>query len=275
MIRFSSFDVLVYVPDCLTLKWEIENIPAGYTESVNIFRSESPEGPWEPIASDVSAKEYYHDWGAHIDHPHVTVYYKLTGTVSDGGDPEDIKDSEVEHLQYEPDAITKEVLRKENLLLEQYVGFPVLFLVQRTWGPKCVACYDEVLGTGTSSTCEVCYNTKFTGGFYDPIPSYVAFSSAGKAEQTVGPIITGTDMRSFWTTNYPDLKRGDVMIDPQNIRWKIEGVKMQTARLGAKMRQMFSAVKVPPEDVLSKLDVRNIKKLTPTRDYHIWKEINL
>ncbi len=278
MVRFKTFDVLLYVTNAYTVRWEIENIPVGYTERVNIFRSESLDGPWEPIAEDITGKEYYHDWKARMRNPNITIYYKLTGYVTDGGSPpdtEDIKDSGVEYFRYEADAIAQEMIRHNNLTLQFYSGFKCQVLIKKTWGPKCVACYDSVLSANTSSACEVCFNTKFAGGFYNPILTYIAFMENGQDLKDLGVITTSPDIRPFWTTNTPELKKGDVFIDNKNVRWKIEVIKMKTSRLGTIVRQLFTAVKVPPDDVLSKLDVRNIWKFTPKRDYHIWKEINL
>ena len=278
MIRFKSFDVLLYVTNAYTLKWEIENIPSGYTERVNIFRSESEDGPWEPIAEDVTGKEYFHDWTARMRNPLITIYYKLTGYVTDGGAPpdtEDIKDSYVEHFRQERDAVAQEMIRRNNIELQFYSGFKCQVLIKKTWGPRCVACFDEALSANTSSKCEVCYNTKFMGGFYDPILTYVAFMEGNAQLRDLGVTTTAPDIRAFWTTNTPELKKGDVIVDNQNQRWKVDRVVMKTARMGARVRQQFTAVKVPPDDVLSKLDVRNIWKFTPKRDYHIWIEKDL
>jgi len=275
MLKFKSFDILLYTTNAYTLKWEIEDIPGGYTENVNIFRSESSGGPWEPIAEDISGKEYYHDWTARMRNPGITIYYKLTGQVTDGVVTQDIRDSDVEHFRYEPDAAAQEIIRRNNLLLQFYSGFKCQVLIKKTWGPKCVDCYDDVLSSNTSSSCEVCYNTKFTGGFYDPILTYIAFTESGKERRDLQIVTTAPDMRQFWTTNVPELKKGDVFIDNKNVRWKVEEIKMDTTRLGTIVRQLFTAVKVPPDDVLSKLDVRNIWKFTPKRDYHIWKEVSL
>jgi len=275
MLKFKSFDILLYVTNAYTLKWEIEDIPPGYTESVNIFRSESSDGPWEPIAEGISGKEYYHDWTARMRNPDITIYYKLTGKVTNGVDTQDIRNSDVEYFRYEPDASAQEMIRRNNLVLQFYSGFKCQVLIKKTWGPMCVDCYDEVLSSNTSSSCETCYNTKFAGGFYDPILTYIAFTETGKERRDLQIVTTAPDMRQFWTTNVPELKKGDVFIDNKNVRWKIEEIKMDTTRLGTIVRQLFTAVKVGPDDVLSKLDVRNIWKFTPKRDYHIWKEVNL
>jgi len=274
-VRFSAFDVLKYVNNAYTLKWEIENIPDGYTERVNVFRSESKDGPWEPLAADITGQEYYHDFNARMRHPELTIYYKLTGYVTDGGDPadtQDIKASDVEWFRYEPDAIAAEMIRRNNLLLQFYSGFKCMVLIRKTWGPHCVACHDDVLGAGTSSGCKECFNTKFHGGYYTPILTYIGFMEDGQERRNLQVLTTAPDVQQFWTTNMPELKKGDVFIDNKNQRWKIEVVKMKTTRMGTTVRQMFNAVKVPPDDVLTHLDVRNIWKFTPKRDYHIWIE---
>lgn len=276
MIRFAEFDVYQLAPRCLTLKWNIENIPSGYTEYLTVHRSESPEGPWEPIKTDLTGREYFHDHDANIYNPMLAIYYKLTGLVSDGEDPPDIqtiKESDVEHLRIRPDAKAREIIRRNNLLLEQYVGTPAYFLIRRTWGPRCTMCYDPELDKVTTSDCPQCFNTKFSGGFYEPILSYVANEAIGKSLKDVGIMKLAPGARPFWTTNFPELKRGDVMVDCQNVRWKIEDVGLQTIHLKAKMRQIFTAVQIPAGDILYDIEIPNVHQLKAIRDYHIWESI--
>ena len=278
MIRFSDFDVLQYVTTCYTIKWAIENIPSGYVEKITIYRSESTGGPWEPIATGITGKEYYHDWTARKRNPNISIYYKLEGYVTDEGDPEDtktIKNSETKQLMFQPDAVALEMVRRNNLVLELYSGMPCMVLIKKTWGPMCTSCYDESLNTSTSSKCKVCYNTKYIGGYYDPMLVYIEMHESGKSDKNYAGLRMAPDARRFWTTNVPELKMGDVFVDPSNTRWIIEDVDMQTARLGFIVRQLFTAVKVPSDDILSLYEVRNMKELKPVRDYHIWAEKSL
>ena len=276
MIRFSSFQILRLAPRCLSIKWEIENIPAGYTEYVTIYRSESPEGPWEPIAEELTDREYFHDWDALVRNPHVTVYYKMTGYVTDGEvppDTEDIKDSDVEHLRFKPEAKATEIARRMNLLLKQYIGIPVYFLIRKTWGPKCGYCYSKELDKPLTDNCPHCYNTQFYGGYYEPIAGYVANQNIDKESKDFEQIKLAPEETPFWTSNYPELKQGDVFVDSQGTRWRVQRFSLQTTRLRSKMRQVFTAVRIPPEDVIYEIEVPSLYELEPMRDYYIWESI--
>lgn len=276
MVRFKTLQVLQLAPLCLAVKWELENVPAGYTEVLKIHRAESPEGPWELIAENISNREYYLDWDANVHNPLVTVYYKVTGIITDGGSPpdeEDIKDSSVEHLRMPQDAATLEIVRRFNLVLEQpYIGTPGYFLIKRTWGARC-ECYDTTLGKNMGSDCPRCFNTGLFGGYYTPIMGYVAEERNTKTLARHGFINIAVDEQVLWTTNYPRLKVGDIHVDANNNRWALTKLARLNMRLHSVVKQIFVAKEIPHEDVIYKIHVDDVFRLEPVRDYFIWRSI--
>ena len=248
-------------------------MPNGYTESLDMHRSESPEGPWELIAEGISNREYYLDWDANVHNSLVTIYYKITGEISDGGDPIAIKSSEVEHLRMPQDAVTLEIVRRFNLILEQpYVGTPGYFLIKRTWGAKC-ECYDTTLAKNMGSDCPRCFNTGLFGGYYTPIMGYVAEERNTKTLARYGFINIAVDEQVLWTTNYPNLKIGDIHVDANNDRWALTKLARLNMRLQSVVKQMFVVKKIDHEDVIYKIHVDDVFRLEPVRDYFIWRSI--
>lgn len=280
MIRFSRFEVLQLAPKCLTLRWAVENIPAGYSEYITVLRAEAASGPWEPIVRELTAREYFHDHDANIYRPDVTVYYKLEGIVRQDEDPlhpgaprdeQPIKPSGAAFLQYKPDAKANEIIRRQNLLLSGYNGIPGYFLIKRTWGSKCVMCYDPDLDKTLTSDCSVCFNTKYSGGYYQPMPGYCSADNTGRSEQLFEDGIKASDSKlQLWTTNTPELKKGDVWSDAQGKRWAVENIVLRTTRLRSVLRQVFIAVEIPAGDVIYKVPVPSVFELRRDRDYHVW-----
>jgi len=272
MIRFNKLDVLQLAARSLSLRWELENIPAGYTEYLTIHRSESPEGPWEELATRVTGTDTYHDHRAEIYHPNVTIYYKITGVVENGtGDSQAIKESDVVHLQHKPDAIALNIIRQQRLLLRKKNGSPGYFLIRRTWGTKCTACYNESLDAVMSSDCSICFNTKYVGGYYTPVFAYCANTNIGKSEQR-GEGQSFFDTRQvFWATNSPELKKGDIWVDSTGTRWVIEKIQLQTTKLRTVLRQIFIADEIPASDVLYKIPVPSVFSLERDRGVHYWR----
>ena len=65
--------------------------------------------------------------------------------------------------------LAREIIRKENLVLEKYTGIPGYLLKRKWFGTACPECTDTY-GTGEpmDSTCTTCYGTGIAGGYYDP-----------------------------------------------------------------------------------------------------------
>ena len=263
MAEFESFDIHCYDPDFLTLEWELSSVDVDY--HIEIYRSESPEGEWEPIADNITDREIYHDWDVNLNSFNRKHYYKLKYV----GETE--VESDVEYLRNIPDAEAVDVSRRTTLLLDLYVGTPVFFLIRRGWGAKCPACYDSVTHKTTTSRCGVCYNTSYAGGFFEPIAGKIAKTPAPKTLQFMQLLEKEPDIRTFWTGNYPILKPRDVFVDNHNDRWIIKVVQ-PTEKMGSIMRQTFSAAHISKSDIIYDIEIPSFYDFTPSRDYHTWLE---
>ena len=271
MTRFALFDVLQLAPRCLTLKWQLEDIQPGHTEHLTFYRSESPDGPWEPIGDSITGREAFHDHDANIYHPNVTVYYKIKGYTEDaGGTTITIKDSKVEHLRFKPDRVALNIIRQQRLLLRKLNGTPGFFLIRKTWGAKCTACYNEKLDKVMTSDCGICYNTKYVGGYYEPVPGYCASSNKGKDQKGGEDMDFSTSRLALWTTNSPELKKGDVWVDAIGKRWIVDKIDTQTTKLRTVMRQLFVADEIPADDRIYEIPVPLVYSLEKLRERHYW-----
>lgn len=265
MAEFESFTVKCFDPDFLTLRWEVSGIPRGSAYTIDIYRSESPDGEWEKITDGITDREIYHDWSVNLHHNYRITYYKAICADSEGGSAE----SEVEHLSNPPDAEATDISRRTNLLLELYAGSPVFFLIRRSWGPRCPACYDPIEGKVTLSKCHTCYGTGYAGGFFEPILGYISNAVPTKQIQFKQLFENDLDRRTFWTGNYPMLKPKDIFVDSFNDRWIIQSIKV-TQKMDSPLRQIFMATRLSKSDVLYDIEVPSYGDFVPKRDYHIW-----
>lgn len=81
-------------------------------------------------------------------------------------------------------SMVREMLRKEQLMLRQFVGQNGSLLRARRYGTIC-SCTDAYTGEIGNSTCTICYGNKYEGGFYPPVPLRFANPANTDAEEKV------------------------------------------------------------------------------------------
>lgn len=265
MASFSEFRVSCFDPDFMTLQWAVDGIATGVTFTIDISRSGSKDGPFEPISIGLTNRDTYHDWNINPHSINRMFYYMLTYHGSDG----EVLNSDVEYSHNEPDAEAVDIERRISLLLELYTGHPVFFYIRRDWGPKCPKCYDPVQQKTTMSKCDVCYGTGVAGGYFDPILGYVTTYQISRNLRFMQLLEKEDRTQVYWTGNYPLLKARDVFVDNMNMRWEIKNIDV-TQKMGSPLRQTFSAVPLPKSNVLYGMDVPSFGEFVPRRDYHVW-----
>lgn len=245
-----SFDL-----DFIDLYWEIES----FTRSTDIitayqffiYRSESPEGPFELLAGPFEDRFQFRDFSPNLLHKWRQLYYKLrvvhkpTSEETDAG---------VTTLDAEPDLIALEIVRQEDLLLRNFTGRRCFLFPVRTFGEKCT-CYDNSLGRSTKSNCIVCFDTGFIGGYLRPIDFYMQLDPDAKSPS---PTALKGETQPRNTSGrlicYPVIKPLDLIIEAENRRWKVV-TQTQTERLRSVVHQELSLHMVVKGDVEYKLPV--------------------
>jgi len=265
MAEFSSVRVVAYHPKYMTVHWEIAGIPSGATYTIQLLRSESPDGPWQPIAANLSGRSFYHDWEANQYNLRRRHFYKLI--YDDGIDI--VHSTPCTNLNT-PDAIAFDIIRREQLALNVLSGRPGFFLIERTWGAPCTFCYDDVRQKTTISDCPHCYGTRYDGGYFEPVFGYVSQQGLSDLNQQAMPTAEIQQVtKQFWTSNSPLLKVRDIFVDAENNRWRIMSIS-HTEKLGAYMRQIMAMSELPKGHIAYDIVVPNLYTFRPVRDYHIW-----
>lgn len=265
MARFAEARVRRYLPNAFTLEWELASI--NQTDPIEIFieRSESPEGPWSATPKSVTGSTYHHDYRVPTSNQYRRFYYRLWG-LDDGTRFE----SDAITLRNPADAPVRYMIKQSLMLLKHRCGYPVLFLLRRQWGAPCAQCGRR--GSATSSFCTGCYSTGFAGGYWDPIQGYAARAAKMESAQITPGMVLEADVRTFWTSAFPELRESDIMVDSENRRWKISGPIRVTYKLEYPMRQTFSAKQLPTSDVVYRFPVDQLWDLEIVAGRHVWVE---
>jgi len=255
MLTVTKFVARSFDLDHIDLFWEISDF--GDAQDVitayNFFvlRSESPEGPFDQIAGPFQDQYSFRDFSVNLLHKWRKIFYKLKIVHIPTSSEEVIGAAS---LMAEPDLISLEIQRQEDVLFRQLIGRRCWLFPVRTFGPKC-GCFDVTMNRRTRSMCITCFDTGYLGGFLSPIETYIQIdpepdspsNTAIKGEQQ--PKNTSARLIS-----YPPIKPKDIIVEPENKRWRVV-TRSGTERLRSVVRQELSIHHIPKGDVEYKLPI--------------------
>ena len=239
MLVVKNIRVWTLDRDSLTVTWEIEDTPQIVSDyTLTILRSNSQAGPYTEIGSPFVADstDEYVDSAVNILSKWREFYYriKVTRTLNDetwtwgsvdsnlvvqGEDPGGVM------LESPPDILAIEAIRRFNLQQREFSGRKVLALTQKTWGTRCTVCWDKLKRRRVQSKCTTCYDTGFTGGYFDPKEAWV-----GRAPPAVvnllNPVmeLQPNDVVMLVSAT-PRLKPADLLIDADGRRWRVTKIQ--------------------------------------------------
>lgn len=246
-LKVRSLDV-----DLNEVSWEL----APTTEDIfdytfQVTRSEAPEGPYELLTVEMEDLYLFIDNAIRRNHIHMRLYYKLRIKHKASGD---FKEFGPVARDPDPDLIAVELRKHMNLLFREFIGRRCWVMPVRTFGQRCVNCYNVITGKRRISGCSSCFDTSFVRGYHNPIEAWVSIDPPPKTEQNtgIGPLQTQvtTARMGYW----PPLKTRDVLIEGENIRWRITQVN-QTEQLRAAVHQEIQIHRIPPSDIEYKIEL--------------------
>lgn len=261
----QSFDL-----DHVDLFWEVKdyftNQPTDQmilAFDFQIFRSESPSGPWTAVSPKFQDQYYFRDACPPLLHKWRTLFYLLrvtdrrTDKTTDFGPTAQLP---------EPDLIALEIMRQEDVLFREFAGRKCWLYPVKTFGPKCI-CYDSVKGKRTRSNCLTCYDTGYLGGFFSPIECFIQIDPSPKGNQLTPLGEQQSNNVTARLISFPPMKPKDILIEAENRRWKVVTVAM-TTRLRAVVHQELTLHEIPRGDVEYKLPVNvpDLKNVAPSAE---------
>ena len=231
--------------DYIDISWEVpDSFSSILSIRYSVFRSESPEGPFDLIAEDLVDRFHVRDYIAPRKRVWRTLYYKVNAVTESG----EVYESTPLNLSARPPLDALEMIRLNSLLFREYSGRPVLIYPLRTFGERCTNCYDPVTHRKLVSNCKNCYSTTYSRGYHYPIYAYVQLSPVQQVTQATDSIITQQPQVQGKMSVYPQIKVGDLFVEQEGYRWRIQSVTT-TERLRSVVQQIFTAIRIPSGDI--------------------------
>ncbi len=250
MIEVVKLQVFSLEVSYIDLMWEV--LPTvedllDYTFVVE--RSESAAGPWDQLCEPFSDKFRFRDVTTKQLNLKRQHWYRLK-TVGKGlttyTDPVVRGAAE--------DLIAREARRHYALVLEQFTGRRAWILPVRTFGQKCPSCWDDMQGRSVRGNCPTCYSTGYARGYLAPMRVFAQFEPAPVGAETVVSL-------AF----FPYVKAGDLIIEPENRRWRVSRVS-QTERLRAPVKHTAFLAELQRSDIAFKIPIDEDLAELPTSE---------
>jgi len=158
---FQNLRVRSLSLDSLEVTWEIANTTLDpYDFTWEVLRSESPEGPWDPMAGPFSDRYRFLDDRVNLLHRWRQLYYRIRSTQK--ADPQNVEVSKSVTNIAEPDLIALEIQMLEQTVLREFNGRMCWLFPKRTFGQYCPHCMDISRGSTMRklrSGCPTCIPT--------------------------------------------------------------------------------------------------------------------
>jgi len=250
VLELNNLTVECWDLNYLVISWSIKPTVEDvglYTFSV--LRSNSPEGPFKLVQGGLVNTFVYKDPSVNLKHRWRKYFYKVV--VDPHNDPHYSPEIGPETQQGKPDVIATEIIRRNNLLLKNFVGIPAQLYIRKTWGQRCCICWDPIKQRKIQSDCQVCYNTGFVDGFLGPIDMMINFSPSPEPVRQAN-FEQHPDATNAWTANYPEISAKDIIIEDGCTRWRVVTPSF-TQKRRVKVHQVLQLTGVNRNDIEYKL----------------------
>ena len=144
----------------------------------------------------------------------------------------------------------------ENVYLHNVIRNDKVFLLKKIRSGGVCECWDDIRMTA-DTRCPLCYGTGYLGGYYAPIDIEVNYANTEQYSQAFAPEDMQGEVRSskqFWTTNFPVIQPEDVIVDSDNLRWRVTSV-MPTRKGKFILRQIINIEKIQKTDMVYKIPI--------------------
>lgn len=246
-LRVRSLDV-----DRNEVTWEVQDTQEDALDyTFAVLRSESPEGPYDSITQPFEDRYIFVDARVPAGDKFRQIWYKLRVTHKASTTSQDFGPV---CREAEPDLIANYIRRHEMTLFTQVNGRQCWLFKARTFGPRCPSCWDRVSHKRTRSGCLDCYNTGFLRGYHNPIEVWIQIDPSAKSQQNQAQQIDQQVMTTARTSFYPNIVPGDLVIEAENKRWKVQQVTL-SERLRAPIKQEMSMRQLNTSDIEYRLPI--------------------
>lgn len=229
----------------LDLFWEFVGVFDSFAHEWQVRRSEGPAGPFTALTPWVQEIYTIRDALGPMFTKIRSLYYQLAVR----------KRGSVEEERFGPfcldapmDLIGMEITRQTRMELRYGSGSLCFVLPVRTFGVPCDSCYDDISKVRILSGCQRCFDTGFVGGYLNPIQSEIDVSEAEKEGSTRNNAEIYESNTQARMSNFPPVKRKDLIITPENVRYRVERVSRGEHRRSMYEQELLLH-EIPPSDV--------------------------
>jgi hypothetical protein len=269
-IRVRSFDV-----DYLDVYWDVE---PSY-EDINNFefvleKSPAEFGSYEDLTKPLINRFHVRDNTVRGQRSYYNrIYYRVRAINRTTGESKVFPETGGVRLAALPDLAALEMARINNLKIKEFTGRKMWVYPKKRNGQRCAQCYDETLQRRTRSNCGTCFDTGWVGGYHSPVETYGLIVSPN--ETTIHANFGNIDSENTTLVmgNYPELSEGDLVLEAENIRWRVSSSIGKTKKSRALVRQQATIHRIPNSDVDYRVPINltedEIKDLiaSPERNY--------
>lgn len=260
MIKLANVRVRSFNIDYLDIYWDVAPCFEDLDDyQFTVLRSDNEFGPFYAVTPPLVGKFHVRDNSIKGQHSKYTrLYYRVQATHRVSGESSYTPELGGAKLAAAPDLVALEMARLNNLRLKEFSGRMVWIFAKRHTGQRCSVCFDVVTQRKMRSGCSSCYDTGWRGGFYAPVETYATIME---------------DSGSIALGNYPEVNEGDVIVEAENMRWRVGSSIVKTLKARAMIRQQAGIVSVPTNDIEYQLPINipdsEVKDLegTPARQY--------
>jgi hypothetical protein len=236
----------------MEVTWEVaETTQDAWDYTFQVLRSESSQGPYEKISEPFEDRYIFVD--SRIPGPNKwrRLYYKLLVTHKKDSDTAEIGPA---FQEADPDLIADTVRRNEQTAFTQVIGRQCWVFPRRTFGTRCLNCWDATMNKKKQSNCMSCFDTSFLRGYLDPIECWVQIDPSPKDEQLQSMNKDQQVVTTARMSHFPVLKPKDILVELENKRWRVVKVTT-TERLRAVLHQELVIRRIQSTDAEYKVPV--------------------
>lgn len=208
-----------------TVRITWKDIPTAYlTHAITLERAEINPINWVTVATlSPDMYPYYDD--ADADRTFYMIrsdWYRLRIADIGVSEPKTVGS----HINF----YAAEMIRRHSIRLrEGHEGSLFYLFSKRTTSERCPDCWDAIRQQRSTYDCPTCYGTGFVHGYYDALPIYISISPEQIAPDVPLTGITVQGQMSGWTSGFPLLNPGDIVIDPTtSYLWEVKTIGVNT-----------------------------------------------
>jgi len=246
-LKAQSLDVSV-----MELSWAVRDTTEDtYDYTFQVLRSESPEGPWDPITEPFEDQYYFIDSRLPAGPKWQTLFYQIKVVHKAS---QDVSIFGPVARGPKPDLVANYIRRSEQTLFKRITGRTCWVFPRRTFGSRCPSCWDSKLMAKKRSGCLTCYDTGYLRGYLDPMACAIQIDPGTKSLQSNTQQQDQQNQTSARMTSYPPIKPMDLIVEGENRRWRVTGVT-PSERLRAVIKQELIIREIQPTDIEFKLPI--------------------